>query len=153
MIELGALTDLVLEHVADETGQLVGDGIAPPEGGWISGQPNAGVFAPYLVLASVGTVPRFSSLDDLTTAILSWEVSFQMRGYGGSRTQVDWVMTLGRSALEGLTHQTFGEDDTYRIKATDWKSLGATTRNDSVDPPFWQVADTLYFLCSRTRND
>jgi len=152
MMEMGSLTELVIDHVADISGQLVGDGIAPAEGGWVSGQPNSGIFAPYLVIVSTGAAPRYSSMDDLTTAILTWEVSYQMRGYGGSRAQVDWVMTVGRSALEGLTHSVFGVHDTYRIKATDWKSLGATVRNDAVDPPYWQVADSFYFLCSRTRN-
>lgn len=152
MIELGALTDLTIDHLQDITGQLIGDGVAPAEGGWVAGQPNSGAFAPYLVIISGGAAPRFSALDDLSTAILSWEVTYQMRGYGGSRAQVDWIMSVGRAALEGMTHSAFGSSDTYRIKATDWKTLGATARNDSVDPPYWQVVDTFYFLCSRTRN-
>lgn len=157
MINVGALTDLVLDYLRDTTQQLVGDSLAPDGGGWLNGQPNSGVFVPYITLNGQGATQKFSSLDTLETAILSWEATYRLHGHGGSRSQADWIAHMGRTACVGMTGLFFGDDNvgdlnSYRIIATDLKSVSPTTRNMSVDPPIWTVVDTFTFVCSRTRN-
>lgn len=158
MINIGALTDLVLVYLRDQTEQLVGDGLAPDGGGWLNGQPNSGIFVPYITLNGQGAVQKFSSVDTLESAILSWEVLYHLHGHGGSRSQADWIAHRGRTACPGMTGLSFGDDDgsgdlnSYRIIATDLKSVSPTARNMSVDPPFWTVVDTFSFIVSRTRN-
>lgn len=158
MINVGALTDLVIEYLRDQTNQLIGDSLPPEGGGWLNGQPNTGVFVPYITVNGQGAEQRFSSLDTLDKAILSWEVRYHLHGHGGSRSQADWIAHEGRAATPGMTGLVFGENDpsgdnnAYRIIATDLKSVSPTTRNMSVDPPFWTVVDTFTFVCSRTRN-
>lgn len=158
MINIGALTDLVLDYLAEQTSQLVGDSLAPEGGGWLKGQPNTGVFVPYITVNGQGAVQRFPTMDVLSEAILSWEVTYHLHGHGGSRSQADWIAHEGRAATPGMTGMLFGENDpsgdqhSYRIIATDLKSVSPTTRNLAVDPPYWTVVDTFTFVCSRTRN-
>ena len=153
MIDLGSLTDTLLAHLRDVSQQLVGDSLPPEGSGWLDGQPNTGVFVPYLTVAAAGAAPRFSTLDIVDTAILSWTVDYQVRGHGGSRSQADWVAYQGRLAAHSMKDATFGDDiASYRVIATEWKSVGPTARNMAVDPPIWTVLDTVTLVCSRTRN-
>lgn len=147
MIEHGALTDLLLTHLETESGQLVGDGIAPAEGGWADGQPNKGIFVPYMVAVSSGATVE---INDMAYAI-DWRVNWSLRSFGGSRKQADWIATKSRNAVEGLLHSTFGTDDPYKIIGVAWSALGPVTRIDTVNPPFWQTFDSFGFICSRVQ--
>lgn len=137
MINIGLLTRQVLLALSQESGQLVGDGIAPEGGGWLSGQPNVSAFVPYGVLAFMGaTLPdpalRYSE------QVRSWDTSWRVSSFGGSREQCDWVAALLREGVDDCIGQEFGE---YRVSMASWRSLGAMTRNDSIDPPMWSVSD------------
>jgi hypothetical protein len=147
MIDSGALTDLVLEHLSVQTEVVIGDNAAPINVGWLKGQPNQNVFKPYAVLITSGGNVReqanFTGIDP------TWAVTWSLRTFGGSRKQVDWAAFVVRQALEGLMKQTFGSDPVYKIHAVEWQSLGSVNRLDTTDPPFWQIYDTFVTVCSR----
>jgi len=148
MIDHGALTDKILTQLAT-SGELIGDGVAPAGGGWLQGQPNQSVFVPYTVLVSTGANVMINDLD----GNLDWTVNFNLRHFGGSRKQCDWVANKTRAvvdaAVNALIHQTFGSGEVFKIAAINWQALGAVNRVDTVNPAFWQAFDTLGFICSR----
>jgi len=149
MIDHGALTDLLIYQLSTDTGELVGDGIAPAEGGWLKGQPNQSVYVPYMVLVSGGASVMINDLD----GNLDWTVNWSLRYFGGSRKQVDWIANKARNAIDGgpnnVLHNTFGVNQPFKITAVQWTNLGAVSRVDTVNPPYWQVYDSFGLVCSR----
>jgi hypothetical protein len=154
MIDIGALVDLVIAQlegnvagdpaVTDPTkAPPVGDNLAPATGGWASGQPGAGVFVPYLVLVTGGSVPRALSQD---TYIPAFGVGFSLRAHGGSRPQCDWMARVGRDGVVGLKGLKFGTP-AWKIINVEWVALGPMLRNDATAPPSWSVSDTLTLVC------
>lgn len=148
MIDHGALTDAIIAQLT-ATGELIGDGVAPADGGWLKGQPNQSVFAPYTVLVSTGANVMINDLD----GNLDWTVNFNLRHFGGSRKQVDWIANKTRIAVDAgpnnLLHSTFGTVEVFKITAIQWQNLGSVTRVDTVNPPYWQCFDSVGFVCSR----
>lgn len=139
MIDHGALTDALLAHLAEV--ELIGDGVAPSGGGWVEGQPNVVAFRPYAVLVDGGMQP-ITSPNLIKTSRPDWTASWSLRYFGGSRKQCDWIAGLFRPAIEGLRGQTFGIDP-HKIRSVDPLMMGAVSRNDQVDPPYWQAFDSL----------
>lgn len=144
MIDTGAVTVLLLATLR-EGGSLVGDGIAPEGGGWLSGQPNVSAFHPYGVLAFTGGMPPDTTFR-YSEQVRSWELSWRLGAYGGSRAQCDRVAGVLRGSLEGVLGLVFG-DPAYRVTGLSWRSLGPMTRNDSIDPPMWSVLDSFSVRC------
>ena len=143
MINIGLLTKQVIGTLEQGSKQLVGDGIAPHGGGWLSGQPNVSAFVPYgVVLFSGASLPDPSLR--YAEQIRSWETSWRLSSYGGAREQCDWVAALLRGALADCIGEVFGS---YKISMAQWRSLGGMTRNDSIDPPMWSVSDTFILRC------
>ena len=143
MIDIGLLTSRILAALSQESGQLVGDGIAPHGGGWLSGQPNVSAFVPYGVLVFQGAVvpdPALRYVDQ----IRAWETTWRVSSYGGAREQCDWVARLMRNGVNDCLGQVFGQ---YRVSAARWRSLGPMTRSDQVEPPMWSVSDTFILRC------
>jgi hypothetical protein len=150
VINHGALTDALITQLVTDTGELVGDGVAPTAGGWLAGQPNQSVYVPYIVLASQGASVMINDLD----GNLDWTVTWSMRYFAGSRKQVDWIANKARNAIDGgpnnVLYKTFGTTPQYKITAVQWTNLGAVQRVDTVNPPYWQVFDSFGLVCSRT---
>jgi hypothetical protein len=148
VIDHGALTDAILTQMAT-SGELVGDGVAPVDGGWLQGQPNQSVFVPYTVLVSTGANVMINDLD----GNLDWTVNFNLRHFGGSRKQCDWIATKIRNVIDAgpnnLLHSVFGTTVPYKVTSIQWQALGAVNRVDTVNPAFWQTFDTVGFVCSR----
>lgn len=150
MLDHGLLTDLVLAHLESQVAglvdspalPLVGDGVAPDGGGWLEGQPGAGVFRPYVVVASAGAVPRYL---DVSSFDPDWGVGFSLRSYGGSRKQCDWMATLSRRAVAGVASLAVGE---WRVIGVEWGTLGPVSRVDATSPPFWQSFDSVSLVLS-----
>ena len=118
--------------------------MAPADGGWLHGQPGDGVFRPYVVLVSSGASPRYQ---DLSTTWPGWTVSFSLRSFAGSRRQCDWMGMLVRSAAQGFNHTSFGESEAWKVIGVEWSGLGPVSRVDATNPPFWQVFDSVSFVC------
>lgn len=146
MINHGMLTDLLVSHVATESGQLVGDGVAPEGGGWVQGQPNKGIFVPYIAIVSAGAS---TVIEDFSNKV-DWHVTWSARSFGGSRKQCDWIAQKCRESVDSMNRQLFGPPELlYKVINVDWEGLGAVSRVDTVNPPFWQVFDTFSLICSR----
>lgn len=141
MIDHGALTDALLLQLRTASGELLGDGMAPPEGGWLEGQPNVDVFRPYGVLVDGGLNP-VQSPALVKTSRPDWTSSWSFRYFGGSRKQVDWIASQFRTEIEGLRGLVFGTDP-HKILTVEPLMMGAVNRNDQVDPPYWQAFDNL----------
>ncbi len=145
MINHGALTDALMTRITTGSGQLVGDGVAPEGGGWATGQPNQGIFVPYIVLVSQGA--RVST--ENFTGYMDWRVTWSTRNFGGSRKQVDWVAQKSRESIDSINKTLFGDAGVqFKIISVEWESLGAVQRIDTVNPPFWQTFDTFALICS-----
>lgn len=145
MIDTGSLVEEVLFRLRDG-GKLIGDGVAPPEGGWSVGSPNVDQFVPYSVLGFNGAT---TTLPDLSTNP-DWDVAFAIRHYGGSRKQADWQATRVRNVIEMSRGLTFsGSPFNYKVIGVYRWQLGTLDRNDQVDPPYWQTFDSFVLMCSR----
>lgn len=149
IIDVGKATDLVVACFQDPL-LPVGDGVAPENGGWSAGQPNApaSVFVPYVVVGLGGGMAGASTLGCNEK---DWNLNFYFRYYGGSRRQADWAATTGRREMHELLHESFNDDFDSRkwmISNVTWNSIGASTRIDTVDPPYWSVTDSITFLFS-----
>ena len=75
--------------------------------------------------------------------ILSWIVSFRLTHYGASRAQADYAAWKVRSEVGSLVLSTSGE---FKVSGIRWPSLGAMTRDDSVNPALWSVSDSLNLM-------
>jgi hypothetical protein len=139
VIDHGALTDAILGVLSPI--ELLGDGVAPTGGGWVMGQPNVVGFRPYGVLVDGGLNP-VTSPQLLKTNRPDWRASWTLRYVGGSRSQCDWIAGMFRPAIVNLLNLEFGED-VHRVLSVDPLMMGAVTRNDQVDPPYWQASDNL----------
>lgn len=145
MINIGALTDLAFATIAT-TNLKVGDGVAPVDGGWLSGSANVDAFIPYTVISSVGAA---LALPDLWSEP-DWSATFSLRSYGGSRKQCDFAANVARNAVKTLRDESFGPVNWFKIiNVADWR-IGSVERLDQVDPPYWQVFDSFSLICSRT---
>jgi hypothetical protein len=149
----GPLTDWLLDYLEDrlaasDSALLLGDGIAPVEGGWTGGQPGKGEFRAYLVV-STGVV-RHRDNDPLAGGDSSWLASYGLRGVGGSRQQADWAADQGREALNAARNIDLDLGGPWRMQQARYESLGGVSRNDNTDPPYWEVSDTVALWMDRT---
>jgi hypothetical protein len=143
VIDHGALTDALLAHMR-LTGELVGDGVAPSGGGWLMGQPNLDTFAPYLVIVDGGGVARDGGVMGSRP---NWQTTWSFRFFGGSRRQCDWIAGVFRPEVDTFLNTEFGLD-IHKVIDSGVQSLGPVSRNDQVDPPYWQSFDAVSILCS-----
>lgn len=140
----GVLTDQMLDYLGsrlEDTGVLVGDGIAPKEGGWTGGEPGKGDFVPYVVL-STGPAQK-QSRDPLAQDNTSWLATYTTRHVGALRQQTDWCADKVREALVEFHPKTIHLDSKWRVLQTTYPRLGAITRNDTTDPAYWELQDDV----------
>lgn len=143
MIDTGAFTDQLLVRLKDASNRyLVGDGIAPKEGGW-SGSPDSGVFIPYTVLTCLGGAPRNPgpNLDQI-----DWQLTFSLRTHAASRLQVDKALSLIRPVIDALDN-TLDSVGVYTVRNVTWESLGGVTRTDQGNSAMWSVTDSFGLVC------
>lgn len=143
MLNTGALTTHIMAALDALDAISVGDGIAPQEGGWDQGQPNVGEFKPYVVVAQLTATPRLNQ--GLTVNESMWDIRYQLRYHGATRSQTDWEANECRQAVHSLVRTTFS---TGRVDNLMWQALGGPIRNDSVDPPIWRVEDNFILTCT-----
>lgn len=147
----GFLTDNLLDHLEAQLRLkpyqlLVGDGIAPKEGGWSEGQPGEGKFVPYTV---VSTGPASANQrSPLGVDNDSWRADYSFRAVGGSRQQADWVADRIREVAHDFP-KDYG-DPQWRVIRVQFTSLGAVSRNDQVDPPYWELSDSVSLWVERS---
>jgi len=100
----GPITDYLLTELVNTLdGVLVGDGVAPDDGGWKGGDIGAGTFAAYVVLTTgvatqVNTPPQ--GLKDQSGD--AWNLTYTLASYGGVRQQADDVADQVRAAWQQI---------------------------------------------------
>jgi hypothetical protein len=134
--------------MAEKTGLLVGDGIAPYDGGWPGGQPNAGPFTPYLVIVIRPSSSTEILGDTYGELILNWSFT----SVGGNRKQAAWTADRSRWFVTELNLERFDIGDSYwRINLVRFAGLGGLQRIDQTDPPYWQCQDFVAFNLTRMK--
>lgn len=142
----GLLTDWLLDYTEAGLANagvnlLIGDAIAPLDGGWSGGQPGEGVFRPYVVVSTMATVANQN--DPLGSDNTSWRANYSVRAVGGSRQQVEWAGDRSRLILSDIRRVTLDLEGAWQVQRSRYDTLGAVQRNDSTDPPYWEATDTL----------
>lgn len=145
MIDIGAATKMILTQLRS-TGLLVGDGIAPKEGGWVEGAPNIDAFLAYSVVGFAGASPAYPDVGLLRSQ--DWATTWTIRHHGGSRDQLDFQATAARTLCLDLHRKSFGVAHSFTVIELVWRSLGENIRNDQIDPPFWSSTDVIMLGCS-----
>lgn len=146
-------TDAMLVHFVEKlenTGVLVGDGVAPPDGGWTPEGMGFKEFVGYTVLgvASLTIGPDGTLGDDFGDP----RFTLFLRGYGGSRGQADFVADVARNALYTWVLATLPLDSyNWRVVSVTFPRLAGPMRVDTVDPFYWAVTDTAQVTLHRLR--
>lgn len=101
--ERGRLTDLLVAHmqgsaVLTDKSILLGDGIAPADGGWSKMQPGEDEFVGYVLLSTGQAVPA-PTPETMRGAHTTWRCLYGLRSVGGSRKQADFVADKAREAF------------------------------------------------------
>lgn len=146
-IARSVLTSLVVDHLANTLAEaeiLVGRGIAPLAGGWENGQPGVGRFFSYVTLKTgTATTPAAGEPARMGNARTSWDVSYTLTSVGALESHADDIADQVRATVVALPK-------TFTLRGIAWKLqqvrtpiLGAVIRNDSTDPPFWEVTDVV----------
>lgn len=158
LFERGRLTDWLLSTLLRPTLEtltppiLVGDGRAPEAGGWSGAQPGQGDFVPYTALFTGPAAPDGKQAISLGEA-QDWLCRYQLRHAGGLRSQADWIADRSRQAWDrqGEIRLDLGGPPQWKAYRFTVASMGAVTRNDTVDPPYWEVTDEVVLALSRCR--
>lgn len=137
----GALTDILITTL-EQANLIVGDGVAPKDGGWEGGQPNVGRFVPYVVVmaGSVQGVDR----NIASGFTKDWMASYSLRTFSATRRTTDALSFAARQALEDCTPFIFGKFKAIHVSVS---TIGSMQRNDASDPPLWQVFDSVEVHC------
>lgn len=141
----------VLTGTQDATPILLGDGEAPPAGGWPGGEPTpAETFVPYTVLITAPANPSPGTPVGSAEAD-SWECSYRMPGYGALRAQADWVADKVRISWDALPSGDleFGAGRNWHICNYRVTAMGGVTRDDQLTPPLWTADTQLALTISR----
>lgn len=153
-IARSSLTTQLVAHLVDalETSNvLVGRGTAPKDGGWTSGQPGIGTFAPYITVKTRPATPWLR--DEVGRNRSSWQCNYAITSSHYKDSACDDVADLARAAVV-----SFGADAPLSLGGVMWSlqkvdvpRLGATGPRNSTNPPFWEVTDDVSLWLSAVR--
>lgn len=147
----GVLTDWLLEMLENnlEPEILVGDGQAPLAGGWTGGEPGDGDFVSYVTLSTGPARKQQASRPAIGRENVSWVCSYTLSHTGALRQQVDWTADKVRPAMSAA--RGLGPMENWTITLVDYTVLGPVTRNSSIDPPVWELSDSVDLWLERAR--
>ena len=155
-IARSALTSQLVAYLSAAlapAGVLVGRGTAPTEGGWESGQPGTGNFVSYVtVKTGAATTPAAGEPARLGKTRDSWDASYSLTCVGALELHADDTADKVREAIVDLPKVLHLRDFTWTLQQVRTPRLGAVTRNDSTDPPFWEVTDDVSLHLSLTQD-
>lgn len=144
-------SNVLLAHLKEALSDpkvVVGDTLAPPDGGWGGQQPGSGSYSPYVVYkpgnASPGQARETVGLD-----YGSWNVGFTLVHNGGSRDQTEWVGDQVRAALTIWRPRLQLADVTWVLQQVVFTQLGGATPDNQTSPSYWEAADTAIAMLSR----
>ena len=146
-IARAALTTAILTYLANDLVEhdiLVGRGMAPLEGGWESGQPGTGAFTSYVTLKTGNaTTPAAGEPARMGVARTSWDVNYSLTSVGALEVHADDTADKVREAIVELPTSYTLRGVTWALQQVRTPRLGPVVRNDSTDPPFWEVTDDV----------
>jgi len=150
-IARSVLTLRVLSHLTNKLPSpiLVSSGIAPPGGGWVSGQPGGSDFVGYTVIKT--GVASLLEADSLASSGQSWKCAYQLSSSGGNESHADDVADQVREAMVSFPESLTLRDVLWGVQRVEFNQLGAPSMNAAVDPPFWNVTDAVSLWLSRAR--
>ena len=137
---------LIAELRAD--GLLIGDGEAPPTGGW-DDDPNApgSSFFPYLVVNPMAVPDATGPTGDTS---MDWRVPYSVTAYGISRHQTETYADKGRERIVSLERTVVTLDGGgWKIQQSRANSIGGMSRNDSVEPSEFVQSDVVTVWISK----
>lgn len=149
MIDVGEVTSWFVTAFNDVE-LLTGDGEAPLAGGWSEGTPNAGEFAPYLVLKQQPAItPSIgdSSMCDSTAKRL--EVPYQLVAYQTTRVAADSLAAASRTVLSDMTGRYVCGDLTINADQIRVTAAQGASRDDSTYPKFWSSVTNFTVIVAR----
>ena len=152
----GPITDyLIAQLTAELSPLLVGDAIAPPQGGWQGGDVGAGDFAAYVVL---GTGPA-SQINQPAQTLRDqsgdeWNLAYTLTSYGGVRKQCDDLADMVRAAWQSIDlSRTVDLSQPWGFQSRQMTSYG------SVDPQYvgtavqwWSCRDSAVLRISAKKS-
>lgn len=141
MLDTGLVTETFLTVLAG-CGEAVGDAVKPEDCGWLTGDPNSGVFRPYTVVAFAGAQLR-DQPQSYAEQIRSWQSTWRLSHYGATRGQADMVAGRMRAQVTSALNVLAGD---YKITGARWQGLGPMTRDDSFNPALWSASDSLILM-------
>lgn len=148
------LTTILVEHLVNRLGTtvLVGRGVAPPAGGWTKGQPGVEGFVNYTVLKTGNAVtPSPGNPQQMARNATTWDCSYSLTTAGAMDSHADDTADLVRAAVSSFQGPFTLRSDTWVLQQVKMPRLGRTIRNDSTDPPFWEVTDDISVWLSLER--
>ena len=130
-------------------GLLVGDGQAPPTGGW-DDDPNlpGSSYVPYLIInpmaVSEGTGPVGNTAVD-------YKVPYSVTSSGISRAQCEIYADMGRKQIVDLarTVVTLGSEGDWKIQQARANSIGGVVRSDTTEPSEFTQSDVVVIYISK----
>jgi len=143
----GALTTLLVDAVRAD-GIMVGDGVAPDEGGW-NDDPNVPTskYIPYLMLNPMPVADPTGPLGD---SAADFRVPYSVMASGISRKQTEFYADKGRKVLVEL------ERTVVTLNGGDWKiqqvranSIGGMVRTDNTEPSEFTQTDVVTVYLSK----
>lgn len=157
MIAAGEVTTLLVEILALATegedcpfpGVLIGDGVAPDEAGWATGQPNASDFVPYLVVKPTGSVATVASTPLSESVGVFFPITYSLTAYHYSRVNADVLAAWSRDAFlaDNGTHDI--GDLTVKMRQAAIDSLALASRDDSTYPKLWSSVTNVHVNAAR----
>jgi hypothetical protein len=147
VVRRGDLTDHLLAALK-VNGLLVGDGVAPDDGGW-DDDPNApnSSYLPYVVVMPQTAQAGTGSLGDNET---DWQIPYTLASYGVTREQVEWFADESRVIFKSCEKDLVLMDgDKWQITQFLVMSIGGIARNDSMEPSEFSQIDLVSLRISK----
>jgi hypothetical protein len=140
-----------LVEALEPNGVLVGRGSAPKDGGWTNGQPGQGTFTPYVTVKARPASPRIP--DPVGRSRISWNCAYILTYTGYKESSCDDTADFGRAVVVDFSRDSplMLGGVKWMVEKVDVPRLGATGRNDSTNPPFWDVSDDVSLWVSQSR--
>jgi hypothetical protein len=160
LFERGQFTDWLLKQLGEQlpADVLLGDALAPDDGGWVGGQPGQGGFTGYTVLGTVPASPGPAGAELGDAEASSWVLRYTLRSFGGARTQADYCADKARWAWHALASErpvlelgTADLPSRWRAERPLITQMGGVLRSDQMQPPGWEVTDELAVTLNRSR--
>jgi hypothetical protein len=143
----GELTTLLVDRLRAAS-LLVGDGVAPPTGGWDDDPnlPSSG-YVPYLVINPMATSDPTGPVGDTST---DFRVPYSVTSSGISRKQVEVYADKGRKTLAQMERSTVTlGGGGWKIQQARANSIGGVVRTDNTEPSEYTQSDVVIIYLSK----